>query len=73
MPRRTVATPPIPPINLTLPQAAAAAGISERELRRQVAARALPVVRIGRRCVRIRVQDLVRWIDARTTRAPRGE
>jgi len=68
---RDVSPTPIPRLTLTYQEAALAAGVSDRLIRREVAARRLAVVRIGRRCCRIRVQDLQRWIDARVSRPAR--
>lgn len=64
---------PIVRITLTLPEAAEAAGCSERHIRRAIAARELPVCRLGaRHCTRVRVCDLQRWVDRHTSRLSRS-
>jgi len=74
MPRTKPEATPLPRLVLTYDEAALVSGVSERQLRREVAERRLQAVRVGRRCVRIRLEDLQRWINARTTRiARRGE
>lgn len=55
--------------------AAAAAemlGISERQMRELRARREMPVVRVGRRLIRYRVSDLIRYIEAHYEPALRG-
>lgn len=49
---------------LTLPEVAGLLRLSEKTLRRLVAARRLPCVRLGRQ-LRFAQSDIVRWVSAR--------
>lgn len=57
--------PAVPRLALTVPEAAAAVGVSARLLWQEVSAGRLPSARVGRRRL-VRVADLERWLGART-------
>lgn len=74
MPRTAPVTTPIERIAYTLDEAASAANVSERTIRRAIQKRELPVCRLGvKRCTRVRVVDLVKWVDRHTSRVTRRE
>jgi excisionase family DNA binding protein len=43
-------------------------GIKDRTARAWAAAGLFPVVRLSRRCIRVRISDLKRFVDSRTTK-----
>jgi excisionase family DNA binding protein len=52
-------------------KAAAMSGVDQKTIQRAVAAKRLPAVRLGRRCVRILLVDLERWLASqRQPQAP---
>jgi excisionase family DNA binding protein len=62
---------PLTPL-LTLPEASAYLRLSEESIRRLIAARRLPCVRLGRRVLFDR-SDLLRWVSARIPPPPSRE
>lgn len=65
----------IPPLALTIPQAAKALGIGERTVEQAIADGRLPVVRFGRRVI-LPVESLRSWLVSeaqRQTELPRGD
>jgi len=63
MKRNQVSNDALPPL-LTLPDLAAVLRIHERTIRRMVATRRMPCVRIGR-TIRFDAADVARWLAAR--------
>ena len=57
-----VQLPPIPPIAVTIEQAAKLIGTNDKQIRRAIYAHELPAVRLGK-AYSIAVADLTRWFD----------
>jgi excisionase family DNA binding protein len=57
-----VQLPPIPPIAVTILQAAKLIGTNDKQIRRAIYARELPAVRLGK-SYSIAVADLTRWFE----------
>lgn len=62
-----------PSLALRPAQAARAIGVSPRQLWSLTARGEIPVVRVGRRCVLIRVSALNDWLAARETKGVRSD
>ena len=57
-----VQLPPIPPIAVTIEQAAKLIGTNDKQIRRAIYARELPAVRLGKSYSNV-VADLTRWFE----------
>jgi excisionase family DNA binding protein len=55
-----------------LKEAGAVLGVHERTLRAWAAAGKFPVVRLSRRCLRVRLSDLEAFVESRTVAASHG-